>query len=292
MKQRILAFAAALAVVFAAAAALWSPEKTAQESADAGADEWVGYFLAPFQDGNGGEYHHYEGKYWASRSADGDYDFGIPGSACFVMVTEITPDDPAYEPNSHFNFSIDSAQGDGITSGGMHVSLDDEGARYEIEGTFSFSEAQSAPLYTALDVYRTSGGEYYAEEGASGRAFSDSSAGITAERSVSIGGETRTISVSLSFESRPALVRAAFTWLDAEKGVLLREEYEADALPSELTPPECAALLLVTQTQQTRDGACTARALLSPEEEILSLYPAAEQEGLLRAAFLPIRWEN
>lgn len=295
MKQRIIAFALALAVVFAASFALWSPERLTQaalESADSVADEWVGFFLVPFQDAENGADHHYDGKYWAVKTADGGYDFGIAGSACFVTVTEITPDAPSYEPNSRFNFSIGSALGESISSGGMniHVNGDDNEARYEITGTLAFADAKSVPTFLALDVYRTSSGEYYAEEAELSRAFGGNLPSITCTRSASSGGETRTISVSLSFEIRPTLVRAAFTWLDAEKTALSREEYAADALPSELTPPSGAALLLVTQTQQTRDGLRTARTLLSPEDELLSLYPAAEQDGLLRVTILPIRW--
>lgn len=288
MKKRGIAFLLALAVVFGASFALWPSDGGGRESTDATADEWMGYFLALFEEN--GVYRQYDGKYWAAPTADGGYDFGIPGSACFLTVTEITPDEPEYEPNSAFNYSIGSALGDGIRSSGMHITSDDSGdtrsTRYEIEATMSFDEGRELPLFTVLEVYRTSGGEYYAEAAEIGQAFSGSSSGFGSAHITSIDGETRTVAVSLAVECRPTTERATLIWLDDEKNVLAREAYEADALPETLTAPTGAALLIVS------GDARTVRAVYGANEETAEIYIPGMTDGLAERRTIWLAWSD
>lgn len=295
MKKRSIAFLLSLVLVFAASLAIWSPERlaqTARENANADSDEWVGYFLARSE--IDGVYQQYRGKkYWGTRTEDGSWDFGIPGSACFISLTEISPQEPEYEENSAFNFAVAGERGEGVTSGGMNIRSGDDGERYEIEATMTFAEVQETSLFAALDVYRTGNGEYYIEAGTFSHALGANSAGsVTCTRSVNIGGRTRTISVSLSAERRPAVARAAFIWLDGEKTVLAREEFSSGALPGEVKAPEGAALLILAEEQLTSDGTVTVRTAFTKEDMSAALYVAAESEGLLNARYVSLSWEE
>lgn len=293
MKKRGIAFLLALAVAFGASFAFWPSDGSRRESTDATADEWMGYFLALAEEG--GVYRQYDGKYRATPTADGGYDFGIPGSACFLTVTEITPDEPEYEPGSRYNYSIGSALGDGIRSSGMHITSDDSGdtrsTRYEIEATMSFDEGRELPVFTVLEVYRTSGGEYYAEAAEIGQTFSGGSSGFGSTHSVRSGGETRTVAVSLSAECRMAVGRAAFIWLDEEKTVLAREAYEADTLPDTLTAPTGAALLIVSGEARGDSGEKhTVRAVYGAGEEMAELYVPGMTDGLAARRVMWLDW--
>lgn len=294
MKRRILAFALALAAVFAVSMALWAPGEAAQESAAPAADEWVGYFLAREE---AGSFRQYEGKYWAEETTDGGYDFGIPGSACFLSITEITPDDAWYEPGSPFNCSADSTLGEGISSSGIHVYLDDEGTRYEIEAAMTFADAWEAPVFTALNVYRTGSGEYYAEAAEVNWAFSGSSSGLAGTHSANIGGKTRTIHVSLAPEQHAAAERAAFLWLDGEKNVIARAEYETGALPGTVTAPEGAALLVLCREEvhraaQNEYAVQTARSVYGPQDSSAEIYAPGGSEGLAERVTVLLEWKR
>lgn len=292
MKKRELLFLLVPVLVFAVSFALWSPGSAARESFDAAGDEWVGYFLALFDED--GVYLKYDGKYVAAPTEDGGYDFGIPGSACFLTITEITPGEPEYEPESEFNYSIGSALGGGISSSGMHVYTDDNGtSRYELEATMTFADAWETPLFTVLDVYRTGEGEYYAERAESAWMFHSTSSAFADTHSVSCGGKTRGIRVSLSPERRPAVERAAFIWLDGEKHVLARAEYEASSLPETLCAPEGAALLIVRgEARYDGEELRTVRTVYGADEEMAEIYVPDATEGLAARKTVWLSWED
>lgn len=149
--KRLIAFALALAVVFGVSFALYKPERieaAAQETMD---DEWVGYFFAlePF-----------DGRRYATENGD-DYDFGVPGVPVFVSITAFSPDDPDYEEDSAFNYSIGMAASEEVERSGLHVFGDDNGDRYETGGSILLDAQCSTELY-ACDVFRTADGRYYA----------------------------------------------------------------------------------------------------------------------------------
>lgn len=283
--KRLTAFLLALAAVFALALALWSPARvsTAQREETDEADEWVGYFFS---------FEPLEERAWAVETADGGYDFGVTGIPFFLTITAITPEEAGYEEGSPYNSIIGEALGEGVTSGGMNIHSGDDGERYEIDGTITFSR-KDAPALLVSEVYRTAAGEYYAEYTGSG--YFGEGVGLGGERSVSrrVNGEmrARVISVRVSFETGCACEEAVFLWLDAEKRILAREVFSAEAMPEEVKAPEGAALLILTEKRSATDGTLTARTAFTAEEMIATLYVAAESEGLLNARYVSLIWE-
>ena len=149
--KRIIAFALALAVVFGMSFALYKPERIEAAAQETMEDEWVGYFFAlePF-----------DGRRYATETGD-DYDFGVPGVPVFVSITAFSPDDPYYEEDSAFNYSIGMAASEEVERSGLHVFGDDNGDRYETGGSILLDAQCSTELY-ACDVFRTADGRYYA----------------------------------------------------------------------------------------------------------------------------------
>ena len=161
--KRLIAFALALAVVFGVSFALYKPERIEAVARETMDDEWVGYFfsLEPF-----------DGKRYAER-ADDRYDFSVPGVPVFVSITAFSPDDPYYEEDSAFNYSIGMAASEEVERSGLHVFGDDNGDRYETGGSILLDAQCSTELY-ACDVFRTADGRYYAVctgEGCCGDSF-------------------------------------------------------------------------------------------------------------------------
>lgn len=219
--KRLIAFALALAAVFGVSFALYRPELAQNAAQDSADDEWVGYFfsLEPF-----------DGKRYAER-ADDRYDFGVPGVPMFVSITAFSPDDPYYEEDSAFNYSIGMAASEEVERSGLHVFGDDNGDRYETGGSILLDAQCSTELY-ACDVFRTADGRYYAVctgEGCCGDSF-----GLSRSETLSWTPngkkQSRTVSVSASLEAHTAAESAAFVWMDGEKNVLSRAEYPADAI--------------------------------------------------------------
>ena len=277
--KRLIAFALALAAVFGVSFALYRPElaqNAAQEPAD---DEWVGYFfsLEPF-----------EGRRYAERTKN-RYDFGVPGAPVFASITTFSPDDPVYEENSAFNYSIGMAASEEVERSGIHVFGDDNGSRYEIGGSVLLDAQRSAELY-AGDVFRTADGRYYAVctgEGCCGDGFGLSR---SETHSWTLNGkkQSRTISVSASLEAHTTAESVAFVWMDGDKNVLSRAEYTSDALPDELIAPEGAELLVVTK--ENADGTLN-RTLCTAEDMSTVVDTPSTFSALLRAVYVTLDWE-
>lgn len=276
--KRLIAFALALAVVFGVSFALYKPERieaAAQETMD---DEWVGYFFAlePF-----------DGRRYATENGD-DYDFGIPGVPVFVSITAFSPDDPDYEEDSAFNYSIGMAASEEVERSGLHVFGDDNGDRYETGGSILLDAQCSTELY-ACDVFRTADGRYYAV--CTGEGYCGDGFGLSRSETHSwtLNGkkQSRTVSVSVSFAAHTAAESVDLVWMDSDKNVLSRAEYAADALPETLTAPDGASMLVVTQT--SADGT-SARSLCTAEDMSTVVYTPSTLSGLLRAAYVTLDW--
>lgn len=276
--KRLIAFALALAVVFGVSFALYKPERieaAAQETMD---DEWVGYFFAlePF-----------DGRRYATETGD-DYDFGVPGVPVFVSITAFSPDDPYYEEDSAFNYSIGMAASEEVERSGLHVFGDDNGDRYETGGSILLDAQCSTELY-ACDVFRTADGRYYAvctDEGYCGDGFGLSR---SETHSWTLNGkkQSRTVSVSVSFAAHTAAESVDFVWMDSDKNVLSRAAYAADALPETLAAPEHAALLVTAM--QSVDGT-TERTLCTQDDLFSRAYVPSTLSGLLRVVDVSLDW--
>ena len=276
--KRLIAFALALAVVFSVSFALYKPERieaAAQETMD---DEWVGYFFAlePF-----------DGRRYATETGD-DYDFGVPGVPVFVSITAFSPDDPDYEEDSAFNYSIGMAASEEVERSGLHVFGDDNGDRYETGGSILLDAQCSTELY-ACDVFRTADGRYYAV--CTGEGYCGDGFGLSRSETHSwtLNGkkQSRTVSVSASLEAHTAAESVDFVWMDSDKNVLARAAYAADALPETWTAPDGASMLVVTQT--SADGT-SARSLCTAEDMSTVVYTPSTLSGLLRAAYVTLDW--
>ena len=276
--KRLIAFALALAVVFGVSFALYKPERieaAAQKTMD---DEWVGYFFAlePF-----------DGRRYATETGD-DYDFGVPGVPVFVSITAFSPDDPDYEEDSAFNYSIGMAASEEVERSGLHVFGDDNGDRYETGGSILLDAQCSTELY-ACDVFRTADGRYYAV--CTGEGYCGDGFGLSRSETHSwtLNGkkQSRTVSVSASLEAHTAAESVDFVWMDSDKNVLARAAYAADALPETLTAPDGASMLVVTQT--SADGT-SARSLCTAEDMSTVVYTPSTLSGLLRAAYVTLDW--
>ena len=287
--KRIIAFALALAVVFGVSFALYKPERIEAAARETMEDEWVGYFFAlePF-----------DGKVYATETAD-DYDFGVPGVPVFVSITAFSPDDPYYEEDSAFNYSIGMAASEEVERSGLYVFGDDNGDRYETGGEIVLDAQKRVELYECY-VYRTPAGDYYAEcvlyngmkSAYCGPGFGlKQTRTISAERSGdwSVSGKTQShsIKVSVSFVERTAAERLVFAWLRGDKSILSREEYGADALPETLAEPDGAEILVVTQT--SADGT-SARSLCTQDDLFARAYVPSMLSGLLRVVDVSLDW--
>lgn len=287
--KRIIAFALALAVVFGVSFALYKPERIEAAARETMEDEWVGYFFAlePF-----------DGKVYATETAD-DYDFGVPGVPVFVSITAFSPDDPYYEEDSAFNYSIVMAASEEVERSGLYVFGDDNGDRYETGGEIVLDAQKRVELYECY-VYRTPAGDYYAEcvlyngmkSAYCGPGFGlKQTRTISAERSGdwSVSGKTQShsIKVSVSFVERTAAERLVFAWLRGDKSILSREEYGADALPETLAAPDGAEILVVTQT--SADGT-SARSLCTQDDLFARAYVPSMLSGLLRVVDVSLDW--
>lgn len=287
--KRIIAFALALAVVFGVSFALYKPERIEAAARETMEDEWVGYFFAlePF-----------DGKVYATETAD-DYDFGVPGVPVFVSITAFSPDDPYYEEDSAFNYSIGMAASEEVERSGLYVFGDDNGDRYETGGEIVLDAQKRVELYECY-VYRTPAGDYYAEcvlyngmkSAYCGPGFGlKQTRTISAERSGdwSVSGKTQShsIKVSVSFVERTAAERLVFAWLRGDKSILSREEYGADALPETLAAPDGAKILVVTQT--SADGT-SARSLCTQDDLFARAYVPSMLSGLLRVVDVSLDW--
>ena len=284
--KRIIAFALALAVVFGVSFALYKPERIEAAARETMEDEWVGYFFAlePF-----------DGKVYATETAD-DYDFGVPGVPVFVSITAFSPDDPYYEEDSAFNYSIGMAASEEVERSGLYVFGDDNGDRYETGGEIVLDAQKRVELYECY-VYRTPAGDYYAEcvlyngmkSAYCGPGFGlKQTRTISAERSGdwSVSGKTQShsIKVSVSFVERTAAERLVFA---GDKSILSREEYGADALPETLAAPDGAEILVVTQT--SADGT-SARSLCTQDDLFARAYVPSMLSGLLRVVDVSLDW--
>lgn len=287
--KRIIAFALALAVVFGVSFALYKPERIEAAARETMEDEWVGYFFAlePF-----------DGKVYATETAD-DYDFGVPGVPVFVSITAFSPDDPYYEEDSAFNYSIGMAASEEVERSGLYVFGDNNGDRYETGGEIVLDAQKRVELYECY-VYRTPAGDYYAEcvlyngmkSAYCGPGFGlKQTRTISAERSGdwSVSGKTQShsIKVSVSFVERTAAERLVFAWLRGDKSILSREEYGADALPETLAAPDGAEILVVTQT--SADGT-SARSLCTQDDLFARAYVPSMLSGLLRVVDVSLDW--
>ena len=287
--KRLIAFALALAAVFGVSFALYRPELAQNAAQDSADDEWVGYFfsLEPF-----------DGRRYATETGD-DYDFGVPGVPVFVSITAFSPDDPYYEEDSAFNYSIGMAASEEVERSGLHVFGDDNGDRYETGGEIVLDAQKRVELYECY-VYRTPAGDYYAEcvlyngmkSAYCGPGFGlKQTRTISAERSGdwSVSGKTQShsIKVSVSFVERTAAERLVFAWLRGDKSILSREEYGADALPETLTAPDGASMLVVTQT--SADGT-SARSLCTQDDLFARAYVPSMLSGLLRVVDVSLDW--
>lgn len=276
--KRLIAFALALAVVFGVSFALYKPERieaAAQETMD---DEWVGYFFAlePF-----------DGRRYATENGD-DYDFGVPGVPVFVSITAFSPDDPDYEEDSAFNYSIGMAASEEVERSGLHVFGDDNGDRYETGGSILLDAQCSTELY-ACDVFRTADGRYYAV--CTGEGYCGDGFGLSRSETHSwtLNGkkQSRTVSVSVSFAAYTATESVEFVWMDSDKNVLSRAAYAADALPETLTAPDGASMLVVTQT--SADGT-SARSLCAQDDLFARAYVPSMLSSLLRVVNVSLDW--
>ena len=287
--KRIIAFALALAVVFGVSFALYKPERIEAAARETMEHGWVGYFFAlePF-----------DGKVYATETAD-DYDFGVPGVPVFVSITAFSPDDPYYEEDSAFNYSIGMAASEEVERSGLYVFGDDNGDRYETGGEIVLDAQKRVELYECY-VYRTPAGDYYAEcvlyngmkSAYCGPGFGlKQTRTISAERSGdwSVSGKTQShsIKVSVSFVERTAAERLVFAWLRGDKSILSREEYGADALPETLAAPDGAEILVVTQT--SADGT-SARSLCTQDDLFARAYVPSMLSGLLRVVDVSLDW--
>lgn len=276
--KRIIAFALALAVVFGVSFALYKPERIEAAARETMEDEWVGYFFAlePF-----------DGRRYATETGD-DYDFGVPGVPVFVSITAFSPDDPDYEEDSAFNYSIGMAASEEVERSGLHVFGDDNGDRYETGGSILLDAQCSTELY-ACDVFRTADGRYYAV--CTGEGYCGDGFGLSRSETHSwtLNGkkQSRTVSVSASLEAHTAAESVDFVWMDSDKNVLARAAYAADALPETLTAPDGASMLVVTQT--SADGT-SARSLCTAEDMSTVVYTPSTLSGLLRAAYVTLDW--
>lgn len=287
--KRLIAFALALAVVFGVSFALYKPERIEAAARETMEDEWVGYFFAlePF-----------DGRRYATETGD-DYDFGVPGVPVFVSITAFSPDDPYYEEDSAFNYSIGMAASEEVERSGLHVFGDDNGDRYETGGEIVLDAQKRVELYECY-VYRTPAGDYYSEcvlYNGMKSAYCGPGFGLKQTRTISAersgdwraNGKTQShsIKVSVSFVERTAAERLVFAWLREDKSILSRKEYAADALPETLTAPDGASMLVVTQT--SADGT-SARSLCTQDDLFARAYVPSMLSGLLRVVDVSLDW--
>lgn len=287
--KRLIAFALALALVFGASFALYEPDSIKDAAQEAAEDEWVGYFFAlePF-----------DGRRYATENG-GNYDFGVPGVPVFVTITAFEPDDPDYEEDSEFNYSVGAAVSDEVVGSGMHIKVDDNGSSYETSGEIALDAQKRVELYECY-VYRTPAGDYYAEctqANGTNVCYRTPSANLNQTRTISterssdwsVNGkaQSRSIKVSVSFAAHTAAESVDFVWMDSDKNVLSRAAYAADALPETLAAPEHAALLVTAM--QSVDGT-TERSLCTQDDLFARAYVPSMLSGLLRVVDVSLDW--
>lgn len=287
--KRLIAFALALAAVFGASFALYKPERIGENTAQQTDDVWVGYFFSPKD---------FDGKAYATKT-DGGYDFGVPGVPVFVTITPFEPGEPGYEEGSAFNYSVGEAVSDEVVGSGMRVNVDDNGSSYETGGEIALDAQKKVKLYECY-VYRTPAGDYYAEcvlYNGMKSAYCGPGFGLKQTRTISaeqssdwsVNGKAQnhSIKVNVSFAAYTAAESVDFVWMDGDKNVLSRAEYDADALPETLTAPEHAALLITTA--HNADGT-TERTLCTQDDMLARAYVPSALSGLLRAVDVSLDW--
>lgn len=213
----------------------------------------------------------YGGRLWARQTDDGDWVFdGLDGFGYY-----------AYRYAGQNENGVASHLDEGITGGGMHVTVEDAGERVELRGTVYVTAGAGLRFY-CNPVYQTVDGAVYCTEGHGAEtagALEGESTTMTLRDAVTVteNGESRTDSfqAEICFELVPEPVRVALLQMDADSRVLRRDSYAPGQVPESLTlEPACAYVVAETE-ERFADG----RTALS--RQLKDIDPAAEQPAVL-----------
>lgn len=227
----------------------------------------------------------YQNVLFAEKNEAGQYDF--PDVEGYLWLS-------TQENDAHGSYV--STQTDPAFSGTLNaIRESDTGTSYEFEATIYAVNEDSHVAFYLNPVYQTESGVVYAAAGhgmsMGGERGSNASMTQTLTQTMreTKDGETREYGFSgkLTVQLVGAPAQVTLFWMDAENGVLRREEYAPGTLPDELRA-NGAAFLLVVETAQ--DGSQT-RTLYESEETTRQLETFAPGTGeILGGEYAGIVW--
>ena len=184
---------------------------------------------------------------------------------------------------------------DVFCDGTSAVHVTDEGSSYEFSATLYVPNDRTYAVFYCNPIYQTADGRVYAlaGQGMSLSGETGSTAAMTQTLTQTLTetqkGETQTRSfecaIKVQLAARPE--RVTLFWMDAESGVLRREEYAAGALPETLRAEDAEFLLAV----ETAVDGTQRRAIYEPEQEAQSLETLFEgDKGFLQMQYTQLEW--
>lgn len=184
---------------------------------------------------------------------------------------------------------------DMFCDGASAVHVTDEGSSYEFSATLYVPNDRTYTVFYCNPIYQTTDGRVYAlaGQGMSCSGEEGSTAAMTQTLSQTLTekqkGETQTRSfscaVKVQLAARPE--RVTLFWMDAENGLLRREEYAAGTLPETLRAEDAEFLLAV----ETAADGTQRRAIYGPEQATQSLETLFEgDKGFLQMQYTQLEW--
>ena len=184
---------------------------------------------------------------------------------------------------------------DVFCDGTSAVHVTDEGSSYEFSAALYVPNDRTYAVFYCNPIYQTADGRVYAltGQGMSLSGETGSTAAMTQTLTQTLTeaqkGETQTRSfecaIKVQLAARPE--RVTLFWMDAESGVLRREEYAAGTLPETLRAEDAEFLLAV----ETAVDGTQRRAIYEPEQEAQSLETLFEgDKGFLQMQYTQLEW--
>lgn len=228
----------------------------------------------------------YQNVLFAEKDEAGLYFF--PGTEGYLWVS-------TRENDEHGSYV--STQTDPAFSGTLNaIRESDTGTSYEFEATIYARNEDSHVAFYLNPVYQTQSGAVYAAAGhgmsMGGERGSNASMTQTLTQTMSETKDGETREYGFSGKLKVQLVgtpeQVTLFWMDAENGVLRREEYMPGMLPDELSA-DGAAFLLVVETAQDGSQTRTLYESEKPTQQIETFAPGAD--GILGREYVCIGWE-
>ena len=184
---------------------------------------------------------------------------------------------------------------DVVCDGTSALHVTDEGSSYEFSATLYVPNDRTYTVFYCNPIYQTADGRVYAlaGQGMSLSGETGSTAAMTQTLTQTLTetqkGETQTRSFECAIKVQLAArsERVTLFWMDAESGVLRREEYAAGTLPETLRAEDAEFLLAV----ETAADGTQSRALYGPEQETQTLETLFEgDKGFLQMQYTQLEW--